>query len=70
MPPYITPEINRFIKKRDHLFKKRRKAQRGFEYSTLYYQNLERKLRQAYWSHIEDVITPLEDENKYIQEII
>ena len=77
MLPYITPEINRLIKKRDRLFKKRRQAQRNFENSTLYYKNLERKhkelkatiqrkLRQAYWSHIEDVITPLEEENKYV----
>ena len=69
--PYITPEIVKLIKRRDRVYKKRQRAKRNFNHSATGYQNADKKLkqlkkeiqtklRQAYWSYIESIITAVE----------
>ena len=72
--PYITPDIIKLIKRRDRLYKNRKRKQRRFDFSTSSYKSIEEKLRnikreiqlktrRAYWKYIESIITPLEPEN-------
>ena len=72
--PYITPEIVKLIKRRDRVYKKRQRAKRNFNHSATGYQNADKKLkqlkkeiqtklRQAYWSYIESIITPVENDS-------
>ena len=71
--PYITPEIMKLIKRRDRLYKNRKRRQRRFDFSTSSYKSVEEKLRnikreiqqqsrRAYWKYIESIITPIEPE--------
>jgi hypothetical protein len=73
--PYITPEIDKLMKKRNRIYKKRKKAQKNFEYSTANHQNkdqkmkelkklIQSKMRAAYWSYIESIITTLDDDQQ------
>ena len=72
--PYITPELVKLIKRRDRVYKKRQRAKRNFNHSATGYQNADKKLkqlkkeiqtklRQAYWSYIESIITPVENDS-------
>ena len=69
-----TPKIVKLIKRRDRVYKKRRRAKRNFNHSATGYQNADKKLkqlkkeiqtklRQAYWSYIESIITPVENDS-------
>ncbi len=69
---HITPEIAKMIKRRDRLYKKKKKHQRNFEYSTASYQSTDKRLRElkgeiqkqmrrAYWAYIEEIITPMDE---------
>ena len=62
--PYITPEIIKLIKRRDRLYKNKKKKQRQFNWSTSSFRSAEEKLRnikreiqiksrRAYWKYIE-----------------
>ena len=68
----VTPEIVKLIKCRDMVYKKRQKAKWNFKHSATGYQNADKKLkqlkkeiqtklRQANWSYIESIMTPVED---------
>ena len=68
--PYMTPDIVKLIKKRNRLYKKRQRAKKNFEYSTVGYQRLDTKIkdlrkeiqkktRRAYWNYVESVVTPM-----------
>jgi hypothetical protein len=74
--PYMNKELERLIKRRDRMYKKRKKAQRNFEYSTTNYQDQDRKyrdlkhqvqkkMREAYWNHVESIITPMDPEDPH-----
>ena len=74
--PYLTPEIKKLITKRDRLFRERKTAMRNFENSTPHFKHVDtkykelrslikKKLRQAYWKYIEDIITPLQEDNPH-----
>jgi hypothetical protein len=75
--PYITREIEKLIKRRDRLYKRRKRSQKNFDHSTVKYQNqdsklkdikreIQKKTRRAFWAHIESIITPMEnEEGKY-----
>ena len=74
--PYLTPEIKKLITKRDRLFRKRKAAMRNFENSTPHFKHvdtkykelrslIQKKLRQTYWKYIEDIITPLQEDNPH-----
>ena len=73
--PYLTPEIVKLIKRRDRLYKNRKRRQRRFDFSTSTYKSVEEKLRnikreiqtktrRAYWEYIESIITPINPENE------
>ena len=68
---YVTTEILKLMKRRDRLYKNRKKKQRNFDFSTSSYKSINQKLkdirreiqqktRQAYWKYIETIITPEE----------
>ncbi len=70
------PAIDKLIKRRDRAYKKIKKAQHNFEYSTKNYQNLgqkfkelkkemQTKMRRAFWSYIETIITPMDSDIPY-----
>ena len=70
--PYMTPEIAKMIKRRNRLYKKKKKHQKNIEYSTVNYQSNDAKLKElkraiqkemrcAYWSYIEETITPIDE---------
>ena len=72
--PYITPEITKLIKRRDRLYKNKKKKQRHFDWSTPSHRSIEEKLRnikreiqlksrRAYWKYIESIITPEDTES-------
>ncbi len=74
--PYITPEIGKLIRKRDRIYKRREKAQKNFDHSTASYKRLDMKLKDikreiqrqtriAFWTYIESIITPMEDEEEW-----
>jgi hypothetical protein len=62
--PWITREIKRLIRKRDKLYTRKkttktRKDQESFKHLKALVQ---KKIRQAYWKYIEDIVTPCPDE--------
>ncbi len=74
--PWITPQIKRLMRKRDRLYKKTKKRNTSFNRSTNSYQSLDKKyrdlkghiqkeIRKGYWSYIESLITPIENDNEY-----
>ena len=60
--PYMTTEIKRLIRKRDKLYKKMKR--KPATSANKHYKNIkhlvQRKIRQAYWSYVEDIISPTE----------
>ncbi len=61
------------MKRRDRAYKKRKKQQKHFEFSSVSYQNTDRrvkelkneiqkKMRRAYWEYIEGIITPMDEQ--------
>ena len=75
--PYITPEIEKLIRRRDRTYKKIKQNRNAFDRSTptqIERENklrnlrreIQRKMRQAYWKHIDSIISPEEnEENKF-----
>ncbi|KAK6188800.1 hypothetical protein SNE40_004902 [Patella caerulea] len=62
--PWITDEIRKLIKKRDRLYKKKKKsADKGHieKFKTIKHL-IQKKQRHAYWNYIEDIILPKETE--------
>ena len=62
--PWITDEIRKLIKKRDRLYKKKKKsADKGhIEKFKIIKHLIQKKQRQAYWNYIEDIIIPKESD--------
>ena len=56
--PWITPEIKRLVKKRDHLHKIKMKSNDQIKTLRATKQVLQNKIRQVYWSYIKNMITP------------
>ena len=57
--PYMTTEIKRLMKKRDKLHPKKDPTYKKLKHL------VQKKLRAEYWLYIEDVITPLDNTDKY-----
>ena len=73
--PYITPEIERLIRKRNRLYKKLKKHQTAFNRSSPSFikwdnklrelkKDIQKKMRRAYWTYIESTLTTNDDENQ------
>ena len=65
--PWITQDIKRLMSKRDRLYSKKKKtgcAKLDKQFRALKHQ-IQREVRKAYWSYVEDIITPLDDEKPY-----
>ena len=71
---YVTRSIEQLIRKRNRIYARRKNMQRNFEHSTHNYnisdhkykalkKDIQQKLRNAHWSYVEDIITPLKNEN-------
>ena len=71
--PWITPKIKKMIKKRDRLSIKRKGyvwSSRADELSKItkrikwVKKDIQREMRQAYWSYVESIITPIGEGSK------
>ena len=65
--PWITQDIKRLMSKRDRLYSKKKNtgcAKLDKQFRALKHQ-IQREVRKAYWSYVEDIITPLDDEKPY-----
>ena len=71
----ITRSIEKIIRKRNRIYARRKNMQRNFEHSTHNYnildhkckalkKDIQQKLRNAHWSYVENIITPLKNENE------
>ena len=65
--PWLTPDIRRLIRKRDRLYKQKKKS--GNTTAAKKFKDIKRKvqreLRRAYWNYIEEIVTPQENDNQY-----
>jgi len=65
--PWIGPDLKRLIKKQGKLYKTKKKT--GDPYHKQRYLDIKHQVqkltRQAYWTYIEDIVTPKEDDQKY-----
>ena len=64
--PWIKSDLRRLIRKRDRWYRRRKKSgnqQEAKKYKTLK-QVTKRQLRKAYWSYIEDIVTPNMDKQE------
>ena len=57
--PWITKEIKQMIRRRDRMYKRKKKIQPSGRYQQVkkLKQLVQRKMRQAYWNYIEEVIS-------------
>ena len=65
--PWITPEIKKLIRKRDRLYKRKKKSRdkKSTEKFKIIKRKVQRELRRAYWKYVEEIVTPQEDDNQY-----
>lgn len=65
--PWITPEIKKLIRKRDRLYKRKKKSgdKKSTEKFKIIKRKVQRELRRAYWKYVEEIVTPQEDDNQY-----
>jgi len=63
--PWITCRLKRMIRKRDRLYRKQRKTTERHDKENYYeMKNLvQREMRKSYWTYVEGIITPTEDED-------
>jgi hypothetical protein len=62
----VSSDLRRLIRKRDRWYRRRKKSgnqQEAKKYKTLK-QVTQRQLRKAYWSYIEDIVTPKMDKQE------
>ncbi len=66
---WITPDVKKLIRKRDRLYKWRKKKS-GDKKTAEKFKEIkrivQRELRRAYWKYIESIVTPQEDDNQYM----
>jgi len=64
--PWITAEIRHMIKRRDRLYKRKKKSNHTEDINKFKKckHQVQRMLRQAYWTYIEGIIDPQTEENK------
>ena len=68
--PWVSPQIHKMIRKRDTLsMKKKQQLKAGSnDHKTKNIKGLKKaiqsEMRRAYWSYVESIITPMEDEGK------
>jgi hypothetical protein len=65
--PWITPEIRKHIRQRDRLYKRMKKSsdQNDRKKFRELRRNVQKELRRAYWTYIEDIVTPKDTDNEY-----
>ena len=65
--PWITPEIKKFIRKRERLYKRKKKLgnTKSTEKFKIIKRKVQRELRRAYWKYVEEIVRPQEDDNQY-----
>ncbi|CAG2254954.1 unnamed protein product [Mytilus edulis] len=62
-PPWISRDLKRLIRKRDRLYKKKKKShdkKDSEKYKTIKRQ-VQQGLRRSYWKYVESIVTPPED---------
>ncbi|KAK3084814.1 hypothetical protein FSP39_019487 [Pinctada imbricata] len=65
--PWVTPETKTLMKRRDRLYKKMKKSG-NVELKTKYKKlkhHVQKELRHSYWSYIENIVTPKENNDSY-----
>ena len=65
--PWITPEIKKLIRKRERLYKRKKKLgnTKSTEKFKIIKRKVQRELRRAYWKYVEEIVRPQEDDNQY-----
>jgi len=63
--PWVTPTIRRLIRKRDRIWKKSRKDERYRDRAKAVKHQLQKEMRQAYWTHLETILTPGEEAGEH-----
>ena len=66
-PPWITSDIKKLIKKRDRLYKRKKKSEdkKITEQFKVVNRTVQRELRRAYWKYVGDIVTPQENDSQY-----
>ena len=63
-PPWVTPNVKKLLRKRDHLFKKvqQKQSDSGKERLKSLKKDIRKTTREAYWSYTENLVTETGDE--------
>jgi hypothetical protein len=65
--PWLTTELRKLLKKQEKLYLKKKHTKKPEDIKSFkaLKQYIQKKLRRAYWSYVEDLVTPVQGENTH-----